>query len=308
MKNLIYVFINNSFNNNNSEKKTYSYEHMPDYYLQTLEYNSKFFDQSYIILQNTEIERIKTKVPSNVKLISIEDEITKIEEYQVAVQLIETIWPRYKIEVFLYHAFLRLLMLCSFVYKNNLDDVIHIEADNVIYKKINFKSVIHPGEYGFSAVGPTIAAPGIMYFNDAKSAYNLLFKIVKLLYKGEDVIKSSTRLYFEYITDMNFLDFIRQYKKNFKLLPSLPVGEFSENFTDFNCLFDPASYGQYLGGTNNGHSEGHIEQTHYIGSLLAKGDVIVQFDKQPVLLYNKNVIPIFNLHIHNKKAITKFLA
>lgn len=307
MKNLIYVFINNNFNNNDSVKKTYSYEYMPEYYLQTLEYNSRYFENSYLILQNQEIERLKSRVPSNVKLVSIEDEILKIEEYQVASQLIESLWPRYKIEVFLYHAFLRLLMLCSYINKNNLEDTVHLEADNIVYDNAPLNTVFAPGEYGFGAVGRTIAAPGVMYFSNAKSAYNLLLKIVKLLYKGENTIKTSTGLYFEYITDMNFLDFIRQYKKDFKLLPSLPLGEFSENFDKFNCLFDPASYGQYLGGTNNGHPVGHIEQTHYIGPYLNDKIITVHFDKKPYIVYNKNKIPIFNLHMHNKSAISKFL-
>ena len=307
MKNLIYVFISNNFNKNNSEKKAYSYEHLPEYYLKTIEYNLQHFDGAYLILQNEEIELIKNRVPAKVKLISIEDEIEHLEEYKVATQIIESLWPRYKTEVFLYHAFLRLIMLCAYVYRANLTDTVHIEADNIIYNGIDFSHIISPGGYGFGAVGQTIAAPGVLYFNDGKSAYNLLFKIVKLLYKGEDAIKSSTGLYFEYITDMNFLDLIRLYKKDHSILPSLPVGEFSENLDKFKCLFDPASYGQYLGGTNNGHPEKHIELRHYIGPFLSNNIIQVGFDKKPFVLYDGKHIPLFNLHMHNKAAIDRFL-
>ena len=276
----------------------YSYEHLPEYYLKTIEYNLQHFDGAYLILQNEEIELIKNRVPAKVKLISIEDEIEHLEEYKVATQIIESLWPRYKTEVFLYHAFLRLIMLCAYVYRANLTDTVHIEADNIIYNGIDFSHIISPGGYGFGAVGQTIAAPGVLYFNDGKSAYNLLFKIVKLLYKG---------LYFEYITDMNFLDLIRLYKKDHSILPSLPVGEFSENLDKFKCLFDPASYGQYLGGTNNGHPEKHIELRHYIGPFLSNNIIQVGFDKKPFVLYDGKHIPLFNLHMHNKAAIDRFL-
>jgi hypothetical protein len=90
-------------------------------------------------------------------------------------------------------------------------------------------------------------------------------------------------------------------------LPSLPFTELSNHYNEFNFLFDPASYGQFLGGTNNGHKKGYFEPSHYIGRMISTEKIEVIYKKQPFVLYKNEKYPIYNLHIHNKKAINDFL-
>ena len=309
MSNLVYVFLNSQFNSNVSDKKTYSYPCLPDYYLKTIEYNSKNFNNSYFLLQQSEIDKIKNRVPSNINLISIEESVLCTDEFKVILQLLESLWPRYKNEVFLYHAFMRLIILGIFVEKNNLENVVHLEADNLVYSNnlAQFSSVFNEGEFGYSVVSPFVAAPGILYFRDSKAGNNFINRIVKLLIKGEAAIKQATGVHFDYITDMNFLDVIARGQKFFKLLPSLPFGEQSQNFDQFNMLFDPASYGQFLGGTNNGHPQGYTEPAHFIGSQIISKQIEVVFDKKPFVIYEGKQVPLYNLHLHNKQVIEKFL-
>jgi hypothetical protein len=92
------------------------------------------------------------------------------------------------------------------------------------------------------------------------------------------------------------------------LLPSLPFGEQSQNFDQFNMLFDPASYGQFLGGTNNGHPQGYTEPAHFIGREIISKQIDVVFDKKPFVVYEGKQIPLYNLHLHNKQIIEKFLS
>ena len=61
-------------------------------------------------------------------------------------------------------------------------------------------------------------------------------------------------------------------------------------------VFDPGSYGQFLGGTNNGHSNGFTDPEHFIGELIKSGDLNVEFDGKPSV----NGVKIFNLHVHSK--------
>ena len=96
-------------------------------------------------------------------------------------------------------------------------------------------------------------------------------------------------------------------QKFFKLLPSLPFGEQSQNFGQFNMLFDPASYGQFLGGTNNGHPQGYTEPAHFIGSQIISKQIEVVFDKKPFVIYEGKQVPLYNLHLHNKQVIEKCL-
>lgn len=69
-----------------------------------------------------------------------------------------------------------------------------------------------------------------------------------------------------------------------------------------DVIFDPASYGQYLGGTNNFHPPGFIDENHIAGRELHTRKLT--FDKIPRL----DGTPIVNLHMHNKTRIKDFLS
>ena len=310
MSNLVYAFIDSNFNNNNSVKKTYSYDTLPEYYLKTMEHNSKFFGKSFFILQDRVIEKVRNRAPVGVNLISLEKDILSTDEYKIIDELLTTMWPKYKIEVFLYHAFLRLIFVGILIKSFKLTNTIHLEADNIVYypgSDIFNNDVIAPGQFAYSLVSPLVAAPGIMAFKDGDSGNNFLSRIVKLLMSGEEAIFSAIGVQLDYISDMNFLDVISRGSKYFKLLPSLPFTDLSTNLEKFNYLFDPASYGQYLGGTNNGHEKGYKEMNHYIGRMIINEKINITFKEKPFVIYNDNQYPIYNLHIHNKQAIDQFL-
>jgi len=93
-------------------------------------------------------------------------------------------------------------------------------------------------------------------------------------------------------------------------LPILPFGAQSDNYEKFNSVFDPASWGQYVGGTTNG-VPGAKPSDHYIGRVLIDNpdyDVVWKKDDEgrniPYFTYNDNYndheIKINNLHIHSK--------
>jgi hypothetical protein len=97
----------------------------------------------------------------------------------------------------------------------------------------------------------------------------------------------------------------KEYPELMKFLPILPFGDYSENYDEFNSLFDPASYGQYVGGTMNG-VPGAKPQDHYIGRLLEQHPdytVVWKQEKQgrvPYFKYDGQEVKINNLHIHSK--------
>lgn len=72
-------------------------------------------------------------------------------------------------------------------------------------------------------------------------------------------------------------------------------------------IFDPSSYGQYFGGTHQGHAPGFSHHTHIIGREI-QNKKIVPFmkDKKPYVLFDGVEYPIANLHIHSKNT-QKFL-
>ena len=86
-------------------------------------------------------------------------------------------------------------------------------------------------------------------------------------------------------------------------------------------VFDPGSYGQYLGGTNNGHTPGFTDHKHIIGREIIGENITPHFNeehkkpfvfKQPLQAAEAFVQPspekyeLFNLHVHSKK-LEKFV-
>lgn len=68
-----------------------------------------------------------------------------------------------------------------------------------------------------------------------------------------------------------------------------------------NIVFDPSSYGQFFGGTHQGHPPGFAHHTHDIGRAIQSGELVpVMIDKKPYVNYDGKEYPIVNLHIHSK--------
>jgi len=84
------------------------------------------------------------------------------------------------------------------------------------------------------------------------------------------------------------------------LITPLPVHPEIGSFGDI--VFDPSSYGQFIGGTPNGHSPGFVDKDQLIGSILIKNTTKISFENiMPYVSYNDKTFRIANLHIHCKK-------
>ncbi len=88
-------------------------------------------------------------------------------------------------------------------------------------------------------------------------------------------------------------------------LPILPFGEHCKHFIYFNSIFDPATWGQLVGGTRV-EVPGHKPQDHYIGVLLKDNpNWFVEWkieNELKIPYFNKDgeLFKINNLHIHSK--------
>jgi len=74
-------------------------------------------------------------------------------------------------------------------------------------------------------------------------------------------------------------------------------------FNNEELVFDPSSYGQYFGGTHQGHGPGWYGNHHDIGKQIGEGTINpIMVDKKPYVEYNGKNYPIVNLHIHSKNT------
>lgn len=107
--------------------------------------------------------------------------------------------------------------------------------------------------------------------------------------------------------EMRLLSILNSTTKCINLLPVLPFGEFSNEITMFESIFDPSSYGQHIGGTPDKPEGGWVckENTHrVIDKLLVAGVINVEFiNKKPFIRFGDDELyQLNNLHIHSKQT------
>lgn len=190
---------------------------------------------------------------------------------------------------------LRIFIVFEYVKKHNINEFIHLEYDNIVYSGESVFEQLPDGCY-FSRVGPEAGSAGVMYCNSILKFENVISGIKNLIRKGEDVIKKYTS--YDFMSEMIMIDLLVRGEKA-EYLPLVPGDKF---FDLTKCVFDGASYGQYIGGTNNGHAPGWYGMNHYVGMMLHSKQIQIKFEnKHPAVLYKDCLSDIFNLHIHSKK-------
>ena len=186
----------------------------------------------------------------------------------------------------------RLIYIENFL-KQGLEDVYHFENDVLLYYDLSehhetFKRLY---KLGITPGGRDKCMTGFMFIKNWEVLADMTAFFIRLLKThGVTGIKDKYRM------DMvNEMTLMKLYAKEY--LPILPFGEFSNNFSEFNSIFDPASWGQFVGGTRK-EGPGAKPQDHYIGQLLIQNpDYKVEWkDKIPYF----QGVKINNLHIHSK--------
>jgi len=190
---------------------------------------------------------------------------------------------------------LRLYVVYLYVIKNNINSFVHLENDNLIYNDYSCLKDLPPGCY-FTKVGPHCGSAGFLFCNNLEKLTITFNALKHLIKKGETNIKPFVG--YDFLSEMILIDLLVRGKKT-EYLPLIPTDEY---FNLTNCVFDGASYGQYIGGTNNNHGPGWFGANHYIGELINQKRAEILFEnKQPTVKVDGIKTNIFNLHIHSKK-------
>jgi len=193
---------------------------------------------------------------------------------------------------------LRFFYIYSYIKSNNLCNCIHLENDVLTYIDFkNFDKYIKQNKVYATYDCDNRVIPGLMFIPNYQAF--------------EPIIKN-------YNFNLNDMQNLALFDEN-TILP-LPI--FTNNYNNhkitklynkFNCIFDAAAIGQYLGGVDprnqNGDTRGFINETCIIKYNDYKFYWIIN-DKglyQPHLLCNGNYIQIINLHIH-AKSLNRFMA
>jgi len=205
----------------------------------------------------------------------------------------------------------RLIYIENFLREFKLKNVYHFENDVLLYYDLNQHHRAFQNTYKYLAIttgGEDKAMTGFLFIKNWRALASMTqFFIDVLQTNGVKGVKNM------YQMDMvNEMTLMRAYgkekgEKYLDNLPILPFGDFSENFEVFNSIFDPASWGQFVGGEVKYKTPGCKPTDHYIGQELLQHpeyDVVWKKDNKgrniPYFKYDDTEVKINNFHIHSK--------
>jgi hypothetical protein len=254
----------------------YVFDKVPDYTHISIEQTKKITNTDCVLLSDSNLQPY-------------------YKDLQEFFELCKTKFPSFSKDPFWLLTLLRLYVVYLYTVQHDIDRFVHLENDNLIFKDYKCLESLPSGCY-FTKVGPYCGSAGLIYCNSAEHFRNAINGIKQLIGKGEETIKQHTS--YDFLSEMIMIDLLVRGNRA-QYLPLIPT----DNFFDLTkCVFDGASYGQYIGGTNNNHGPGWFGLNHYIGQLLSQNQIQILFeDKIPYILYNNTKTEIFNLHIHSKK-------
>lgn len=266
-------------------QSNFTFSELPDYAHISISQTKKITNKEPVIITNEYIDQYFKK------------------EVQDFYDICKQGMPSFYKDTFWFTTLLRLYVVYLYCQQNNIHHFIHLEYDNLIYSNFDTLKILNPSLY-FTSVGPYCGSAGFVYCNSLQRYEWFIIRLQQLLKRGEQHIQKFTQ--YNNFSEMILIDLIYNHTKDIiDYLPTLPFGDTTNKyFNDINMVFDCASYGQYLGGTNNGSDAGWTGRHHHIGCAIQDNLIKVNFcpeKRTPYLEYQNQIIPIGNLHIHSKK-------
>lgn len=257
----------------------------PDYLIDSCESISEVDPEARIILitdQDIEIDGIEVLQVNDIR----SSQTQKVMNMDLFINDPNPLWRRSIFRVFLVRDVMRYL---------SLDFCYHFDSDVLMFQSSKvFSDLINDFDGLY-----------ITYHNENEvvfgfSRFGSLDKIDQICDILEEVVFDPIKQH-EYTSggmpnEMQILGGI--YKRRPDLISRLNILP-----NESNIIFDPSSYGQYFGGTHQGHPPGFAHESHIIGREIQSGSIVpVMIDKKPHVEYNGKIYPIVNLHIHSKNT------
>ena len=251
------------------------------------------------------LEKIKTHNVILVDYKKINYNYEKINSIKNYFQIVDGLNERREL---FYRAFERFYLLRNLSELFNLEDIIFLEIDNLVYddpsKWINiFKN--NDVKMSFMIDNINRASTGISYFKD-------IYYITKLTDYFDNVYFTNN-ISGKFLNEMSAVyEFYKENEDDCFIMPSLvtenKIPILSQNYNKFNNIFDPASYGVYLLGYDTYHTNGKIVlyQQNKWAYIKPSNNIMWETEdgkKKPYLVNENGKILINNLHVHSKNLL-----
>lgn len=208
----------------------------------------------------------------------------------------------------------RLIYMENFIQKYNLREVYHFENDVLLYYDLKQYHPIFKRLFRNMAItmgGPDKAMTGLLYIQSYKPLVRMTQFFLDVL--KEYGVKGVKNVYkMDMVNEMTLMKAYSMESVELEGLPILPFGEWAGHYSDFHSIFDPASWGQFVGGTRS-EGPGAKPTDHYIGRLLIQHPEYQVIWKEqnnvnvPYFKFDGEEVKINNLHIHSKE-LHKYLS
>lgn len=281
---------------------------LPDYIIYSIHQTRLYCnDDIYLIYNDYTSEHINIiKNYEKIHLIKYDDinknNLDTLKKYYNKFAKINALGDRKEL---FYYSFERTYLLYNLTKLLNLENILFLELDNLIYSDPNNWIKHIDKDVAFMIDNVKRASIGTAYFKNS----NIIKKIID--YFDNDFFSNIKNVFLN-----EMLAYYRFYEKNKNdcfILPSFIdsryIASISENFNKFNSLFDPLSYGIFLLGYDKIHQiEEKNKGIHKINEWgiikdLNKNNVIwknIEGYIKPFFVHNNNYYLINNLHIHSK--------
>jgi hypothetical protein len=182
----------------------------------------------------------------------------------------------------------RIFYLAAYASTHHFKTFVHTENDVLMFYSLAKMMQEISGNFAATIMSETQATFAVMYCPTYEHLTSLCEFMLQIMEQGEEQIKRQYGA--DHVSEMTLLRIAMSHAiiDTFSIIP------------EDNCYmcFDPGSYGQFLGGTNNGHEEGFKDKKHYPWMFECEA---YMKDGKPFVKRNGIEKPLFNLHVHSKR-------
>lgn len=184
---------------------------------------------------------------------------------------------------------------------NSISKFIHFDTDVLVYKSYEeLKHLFNEQQFNITPLNEQLLVFGYSYVGNLSVYQELCDLIFHIVLNQEEYEK-------KYLKNQKFNEMAALYiaykiqPDIFNFLPTLPNKGSS-------LVFDPASYGQFIGGVyGKKFSKGYATKNHIVGSEILNKNILPKYEKSgPIVLSGGLKYEIANLHIH-KKTLKKYI-
>lgn len=202
----------------------------------------------------------------------------------------------------------RLFFISEYAKNEKIKNFFHFENDILLYESLDkIKNVIVTNNLFENQIAITRGTKnkimtGFMYVDNVDILEHVLDNMINML----DDIPSLYNYDIDHLNEMGLLHIYQtKYPEKMVNLPIVPNKDLNNNFSFFNSVFDPATYGQFLDGTPGTQGVSLLPESIIADEFSGK-DLSITFEyvdnkKTPFVLYDNKKFKINSLHIHSKR-------